>query len=98
MWKHRCHVVHLAAGDPVLSLTHFFISEINHTSPEERVAIEMDINFSDAMDFGDEEMRERENSIARNKMHHMTAVHAWASERAIADAGISHYCAGVEVG
>ena len=29
MWKHRCHVVHLAAGDPVLSLTHFFISEIH---------------------------------------------------------------------
>ena len=21
MWKHRCHVVHLAAGDPVLSLS-----------------------------------------------------------------------------
>ena len=29
MWKHRCHVVHLAAGGPVLSLAHFFISEIH---------------------------------------------------------------------
>ena len=29
MWKHRCHVVHLVAGNAVLSLSHFFISEIH---------------------------------------------------------------------
>ena len=32
------------------------------------------INFSDAMEFGHEEMSEREESITRREMHHMTAV------------------------
>ena len=44
LWKHRCHVVHLVAGDVSLSLAHFFISEF-HRIAEINVCLGRDSVF-----------------------------------------------------
>ena len=44
MWKHRCHVMHLVAGNAVLSVSHFFIYEI-HRIAEINVHLNRDSLF-----------------------------------------------------